>query len=110
MSRAHPRHHELCVGDLDAMHTDAKGLLDAGAEIAADVWAESAAEFGWSDMDRYIAHQVSIAHTRAMCAAVGIDPARVPLTFPTTGTWAPRRSRSPSPTTARICGPATESC
>ncbi|ANY08001.1 3-oxoacyl-ACP synthase III [Pseudonocardia sp. HH130630-07] len=88
-SRAHTEHHGLCVGDLEAMHTDAKGLLDAGAEIATAVWAESAAEFGWSDMDRYISHQVSTAHTRAMCAAVGIDPARVPLTFPTHGNMGP---------------------
>ena len=50
---------------------------------------DAKAEFDWSDMDRYIAHQVSQAHTSAMCRTVGIDPARVPLTFPTRGNMGP---------------------
>ena len=40
-------------------------------------------------MDRYIAHQVSQAHTSAMCRTVGIDPIRVPVTFPTRGNMGP---------------------
>ena len=39
-------------------------------------------------MDRYVIHQVSEVHTQAMCDALGIDPARVPLTFPTGATSA----------------------
>ncbi|GAA1778873.1 MULTISPECIES: 3-oxoacyl-ACP synthase III [Streptomonospora] len=88
-TRAHTEHHRLCVGDLDGMSTDAKGLLDAGASIAAAAWAAVPASFGWSDMDCYISHQVSTAHTREMCAAMGIDPGRVPLTFPTYGNMGP---------------------
>jgi acyl-CoA:acyl-CoA alkyltransferase len=89
VTRAHTEHHELCVGDLESMQTDAKGLLDAGAAIAAATWADARAEFDWSDMDRYISHQVSNAHTRAMCDAVGIDPEKVPLTFPMYGNMGP---------------------
>lgn len=87
--RAATEHHELCIGDLESMHTDAKGLLDAGMEISRAIWEDARAEFDWSDMDRYISHQVSQAHTAAMCRTVGIDPARVPLTFPTRGNMGP---------------------
>ena len=46
-------------------------------------------EFDWSDMDRYIAHQISQVHVRAMCDALGIPPERLPLTFPTRGNMGP---------------------
>ncbi len=87
--RAATEHHELCVGDLESMRTDAKGLLDAGVALGAAVWADARDEFGWSDMDRYVAHQVSRIHTRAMCRALELDPERVPLTFPTRGNMGP---------------------
>ena len=87
--RAATEHHELCIGDLESMHTDAKGLLDAGVELGRTVWADACAEFDWSDMDRYVAHQVSRIHTRAMCRALELDPDRVPLTFPTRGNMGP---------------------
>lgn len=87
--RAATEHHELCIGDLESMHTDAKGLLDAGVALGASVWADARDEFGWADMDCYIAHQVSQVHTRAMCHALKIDADRVPLTFPTRGNMGP---------------------
>jgi 3-oxoacyl-[acyl-carrier-protein] synthase III len=87
--RAETQHHELCIGDLESMRTDAKGLLDAGMALSRAVWEDARAEFDWSSMDRYIAHQVSQTHTRAMCRTVGIDPYRVPLTFPTRGNMGP---------------------
>jgi 3-oxoacyl-[acyl-carrier-protein] synthase-3 len=87
--RAATEHHELCVGDLDGMATDTKGLLDAGMGISAAMWNDAAAEFAWSDMDRYIAHQVSQVHTAAMCRTLAIDPDRVPRSFPTRGNMGP---------------------
>ncbi|MBC8091266.1 MAG: 3-oxoacyl-ACP synthase III [Pseudonocardia sp.] len=87
--RAATEHHELCIGDLESMQTDAKGLLDAGVALGEAVWADARAEFDWADMDRYIAHQVSQIHTRAMCRALDLDPDRVPLTFPTRGNMGP---------------------
>jgi 3-oxoacyl-[acyl-carrier-protein] synthase-3 len=87
--RAESEHHELCVGDLESMRTDAKGLLDAGMGLSRAIWTDAKAEFEWSDMDRYIAHQVSQSHTSAMCRTVEIDPSRVPLTFPTRGNMGP---------------------
>ena len=90
VTRAATEHHELCVGDFTMMRTDLKGLLDAGMELSADMWAEAAGEFDWAQgMDRYVIHQVSKVHTAAMCQKFGIDPARVPLTFPTFGNLGP---------------------
>jgi len=57
--------------------------------ISTALWRDAAGEFDWSDMDRYVAHQVSQAHTTAMCRTVGIDPSRVPVTFPTRGNMGP---------------------
>jgi 3-oxoacyl-[acyl-carrier-protein] synthase-3 len=87
--RAATEHHELCVGDLNAMTTDTKGLLDAGMAISGAMWSDAQAEFDWSDMDRYIAHQVSQVHTAAMCRTLSIDPDRVPRSFPTRGNMGP---------------------
>jgi acyl-CoA:acyl-CoA alkyltransferase len=87
--RAATEHHELCVGDLNGMTTDAKGLLDAGMGISAATWRDARAEFAWDDMDRYVAHQVSQAHTAAMCRTLGIDSGRVPRSFPTRGNIGP---------------------
>jgi acyl-CoA:acyl-CoA alkyltransferase len=90
VSRAGTEHHELCVGDNDVMQTDLKGLLDAGLALSADLWADAGAEFDWAGgMSRYIVHQVSKVHTKAMCDRFSIDPALVPTTFPTRGNLGP---------------------
>jgi acyl-CoA:acyl-CoA alkyltransferase len=90
VSRAGTEHHELCVGDNDLMQTDLKGLLDAGLELSADLWADAAQEFDWDrGMDRYVIHQISQVHTDALCKRLGIDPDRVPRTFPDRGNIGP---------------------
>src|ERR671913_633030 len=58
VSRAGTEHHDLCVGDLNRMRTDTKGLLDAGLALSSACWEEAKAEFDWAAMDRYISHQV----------------------------------------------------
>ncbi|CAB4981938.1 unannotated protein [freshwater metagenome] len=90
IARAATAHHTLCVGDLDRMHTDTKRLLDAGLELVDAAWADAAEVFDWfRGMDRYVIHQVSAVHTRMMCERLGIDPAKVPLTFPKYGNVGP---------------------
>jgi len=71
------------------MHTDTKGLMDAGLALAIDAWEAAAEEFDWSDMQRYVIHQVSAVHTSALTERLGIDPRRVPLTFPMLGNIGP---------------------
>jgi 3-oxoacyl-[acyl-carrier-protein] synthase-3 len=89
VARSATEHHELCVGNLDHMSTDTKGLMDAGLDLAEAAWGEAARDRGWDDVDCYVIHQVSSVHTRSLCARLGIDPARVPLTFPVLGNVGP---------------------
>lgn len=83
------QHHELCVGSLQGMTTDTRGLLDAGTELAKLAWDDAGAGDTWGGRDRYIFHQVSEVHTNAMLDVLGIDPDRVPKTFPHYGNIGP---------------------
>jgi 3-oxoacyl-[acyl-carrier-protein] synthase-3 len=89
ISRAGTEHHDLCVGDLEHMRTDTRGLLDAGLALSVAAWEEAKESFDWSDMARYVSHQISQVHTNAMCESLGIDPDLVPRTFPTRGNIGP---------------------
>lgn len=89
VSRAATEYNQLCLGDLEGMSTDSRALLEAGVELAALTWADAAKDFDWSDLDMYVIHQVSKVHTEAICAALRIDPERVPQTFPTRGNVGP---------------------
>ncbi len=88
-SRAATQHHELCVGTLEDMRTDSKALFAAGIQISIELWAEAKSQFDWSDMDRYVSHQISKVHTAAICHALNIDPAKAPSTFPSRGNIGP---------------------
>lgn len=89
VSRAATWHHELCVGDFEQMRTDTTGLLVGGMELAGDLWADAAAEFDWTDMDRYIVHQVSQVHTQKTAEKLKLPIDRIPLTFPRLGNVGP---------------------
>lgn len=88
VSQADTAHHRICVGSLDRMKTDSRALLDAAIDLAKRAWAD-VEDRGWREMDRYIIHQVSQVHTAKMCEVLGIDPAKVPLTFPFLGNVGP---------------------
>jgi 3-oxoacyl-[acyl-carrier-protein] synthase-3 len=88
IARADTSHHQLCVGTIDQMRTDTRGLLDAGLHVSKLAWVD-AEEHGWLDADRYIIHQVSQVHTTMLCERLGIDMAKVPLTFPFLGNVGP---------------------
>jgi acyl-CoA:acyl-CoA alkyltransferase len=89
VSRAATEYNRLCVGDLDGMSTDSRGLLEAGVTLARETWVESQEVFDWADLDQYIIHQVSKLHSAAISEALGIDPERVPQTFPMQGNIGP---------------------
>jgi len=88
IARADTSHHRLCVGTIDQMRTDSRGLLDAALQLAKSAWVD-AEDFGWLEVDRYVIHQVSQVHTNLMCQNLGIDMDRVPITFPTLGNVGP---------------------
>jgi len=90
VSRAATQHHRICVGDLERMTTDTKALLEAGLLLAHEAWSESAPGFGWNDdVSWYVLHQVSSVHTSMLCATLGLDESRAPLTFPLQGNIGP---------------------
>ncbi len=89
VTRAATRFHELCVGGVEGMFTDAEALLEGGLELVVDAWKDAVPEWDWARMDRYVTHQVSRVHTDAIVEAVGLDRSKVPTTFPRLGNVGP---------------------
>lgn len=89
VTRAATQFHDLCVGSVDGMFTDANALLKGGLDLVVSAWKEAATEWDWTAMDRYITHQVSSVHTNAIIKAAKLDRRRVPTTFPRLGNVGP---------------------
>jgi 3-oxoacyl-[acyl-carrier-protein] synthase III len=90
VSRAATQHHELCIGTLDKMTTDTKGLLENGIELAVECFQSAEQHDDWlHNIDWYILHQVSKVHTDKVCQHLGIDPNKVPVSYPTLGNVGP---------------------
>ncbi|MCI2240585.1 3-oxoacyl-ACP synthase III [Paenibacillus sp. TRM 82003] len=89
VTRAGTAHHELCIGDMNHMRTDTKLLLNEGIEIVADAFNGGDELWGWRGADRFVIHQISRVHTQTLVERVGIDPAKVPMTFPRWGNVGP---------------------
>ena len=98
MLRAATEHHELCVGDLNGMRTDTKGLLDAGLALSrGDVGGRARPSSTGRTWTATSAHQISqvltdgdvpdAGHRPRPRAAVrsrlrgNIGPASVPFTL-----------------------------
>ena len=89
VTRAATQFHRLCVGSVDGMFTDARTLLREGLDLVVSAWKEASTEWRWSNMDRYITHQVSSVHTDSMVKAASLDRSRVPVTYPHLGNIGP---------------------
>lgn len=90
VSRAATQHHELCIGTLEQMTTDTRGLLEHGIELAVECFVGAEQHARWlNDIDWYILHQVSKVHTDKVCEHLGIDPTKVPVSYPTLGNVGP---------------------
>ena len=90
IGRAGTAHHKLCIGDLDRMVTDTHGLLVAGLDLAEAAWKDSSEFFDWElGVDWYVSHQISAVHTNLMTERLGINPAKLPLTYPQYGNVGP---------------------
>ena len=64
--------------------------FSAGLDLAEAAWIDALKSFDWSaGADWYILHQVSKVHTTMLCARLGIDPAKAPLTVPHYGNVGP---------------------
>jgi 3-oxoacyl-[acyl-carrier-protein] synthase-3 len=90
VSQAATQHNELCVGTLDRMTTDTRGLLENGIELAVDCFTNAEQHNRWlNNIDWYVLHQVSKVHTDKVCQQLGIDPQKVPVSYPTLGNVGP---------------------
>ncbi|GAA2174810.1 3-oxoacyl-ACP synthase III [Agrococcus versicolor] len=89
VTRAATQFHDLCVGSVDGMFTDAKALLKGGLDLVVSAWKEASSEWDWATMDRYITHQVSSVHTNAIVKAAKLDRSRVPTTYERLGNVGP---------------------
>ncbi len=89
IARAATEHNQLCLGDMERMVTDSRGLLLAGLDVAEIAMKEASNEFDWTEIDHYIIHQVSMVHCDALAQRIGLDQSKMPLTFPTLGNIGP---------------------
>jgi 3-oxoacyl-[acyl-carrier-protein] synthase-3 len=89
IARTASEYHELCIGDIEGMRTDTKGMFEGAISLATAAWEEARAEWDWQDMDCYATHQVSTMHTNAIVAKLGLDPGKVPVSFPRLGNVGP---------------------
>ncbi|MDI9629292.1 MAG: 3-oxoacyl-ACP synthase III, partial [Acidobacteriota bacterium] len=89
VAHAATQHHNLCLGDMDRMVTDSRGLLLAGLDVAEAAMKEASQDFDWDDIDHYIIHQVSTVHCDALAQRLGLYKEKIPLTFPTLGNIGP---------------------
>ncbi len=83
VTRAATQWNGLCRGNLDQMVTDTRMLLIEGLKLAQKTFLAAKIALGWvvEEMDEFVIHQVSKAHTAAFIKAFGIDPKKVMTIF-----------------------------
>ena len=83
VTRAATEWNKLCRGNLDRMVTDTRMLLIEGIKLAKKTFIAARLALGWAvdEMDEFVIHQVSKAHTAAFIKAFGIDPKKVLTIF-----------------------------
>jgi 3-oxoacyl-[acyl-carrier-protein] synthase III len=83
VTRAATQWNTLCRGNLDRMVTDTRMLLIEGLKLAQSTFVAAKVALGWvvEEMDEFVIHQVSKAHTAAFIKAFGIDPKKVMTIF-----------------------------
>ena len=83
VTRAATEWNGLCRGNLDRMVTDTRMLLIEGMKLAQKTFVAAKVALGWAveELDEFVIHQVSKAHTAAFTKAMGIDPKKVMTIF-----------------------------
>jgi 3-oxoacyl-[acyl-carrier-protein] synthase-3 len=94
VNRAATQYSGLCRGQVDHMVTDAKALLVAGLELAAQTFEQAKAAFGWikdgiDQIDEYVLHQVSDTHTSSLAKILKLDTRKIMAIFPEFGNIGP---------------------
>lgn len=90
VSRSGTEHQNLCVAREGRMVADGRGLLEHGVALAGAAYDDGKAEFGWdTGVARYVFHQVSDVHMRALVQRFDVPWEKVPMTYPTLGNIGP---------------------
>jgi acyl-CoA:acyl-CoA alkyltransferase len=91
VTRAATQFNNLCRGNLDRMVTDTRMLLIEGIKLAQKTFVAAKMALGWAveEMDQFVIHQISRAHTEAFMKAFGIDREKVMTIFAEHGNIGP---------------------
>jgi 3-oxoacyl-[acyl-carrier-protein] synthase-3 len=83
VTRAATEWNGLCRGNLDRMVTDTRMMLIEGIKLAQKTFAAARLALGWAveELDQFVIHQISRAHTEAFLKAFGIDKNKVLTIF-----------------------------
>ena len=91
VTRAATQFNKLCYGQMDRMVTDTRVLLTEGLKLATKTFAAAREKLGWvvEEMDQFIIHQVSKAHTDSLMKVLGLDPDKIHRIYPELGNIGP---------------------
>jgi 3-oxoacyl-[acyl-carrier-protein] synthase-3 len=85
VTRSATEWNQLCRGDLvhDRMVADGRMLMIEGLKLGHKTFAAARSALGWAveELDQFVIHQVSKAHTKAFLKAFRIDPKKVMTIF-----------------------------
>jgi len=85
VTRSATEWNHLCRGDVahDRMVADGRMLMIEGLKLGHKTWAAARIALGWvvEELDEFVIHQVSSAHTKAFLKAFRIDPKKVMTIF-----------------------------
>jgi len=91
VTRAATQFNQLCYGQMDRMVTDTRTLLTEGLKLATKTFAAARERLGWvaEELDQFIIHQVSKAHTDAIMKLLNLSPEKVHRIYPQYGNIGP---------------------
>ena len=91
VTRAATEFNRLCYGQMDRMVTDTRVLLTEGLKLASKTFCVAREAFGWvvEELDQFIIHQVSKAHTDALMKLLRLDPEKIYRIYPDMGNIGP---------------------
>ncbi len=91
VTRAATQFNRLCYGQMDRMVTDTRVLLTEGLKLATKTFSAAREKLGWvvDELDHFIIHQVSKAHTDSLMKLLGLDPEKIYRIYPDLGNIGP---------------------
>lgn len=91
VTRAATEFNRLCYGQMDRMVTDTRVLLTEGLKLATKTFSAAREALGWvvDELDHFILHQVSKAHTDSLMHLLGLDPEKIYRIYPELGNIGP---------------------